>query len=425
MSTVEVKSATNIRASGPNPVVLYTVPAGKQAVVRTVNINNTCQAAVAISPVLGLRRSGSITTLSSVNINNTASANMLTAPITMISGDELVTTEAAAPAFGERLIATFPDGGVNSSVAIVDGTTIICCDANGIYRSTNSGQTLSQVSSLACELNIYAAKIGTDYFIYQSTTSARRSTDGGATWTTQAITNGPDVTNNFGQRISAPGRIVFNGTVYGGLTSATQLSTTTDGITWTNVAAAFPNNVDCLVWSGTHWIAGRNSTSSQIYRSTDGASWSTVTARTASSGGGVAGLATNGSGVVVTGVLSGISVLGRSADHGATWSDQTTPFRGVSTSPTPVYLGTNFLFCTDATNNLNAYSPSGLTGSFVGPVASAIVNASQNSFAYGVNGTSVFYAVGAADTGLRTFTLATPTAYAGMDVTAAILEVTP
>lgn len=424
MSTVEVKAATNKRASGTNPVVLYTAPVGKQAVVRTVNINNTCQAAVAISPVLGLRRSGSITTLSSVSIGNGVSANMLTAPITMISGDELVTTEAVAPAFGERLITTFPDGLVDSNLAIVDGTTVICCNVNGIYRSTNSGQTLTQVSSLSCEANIFAAKIGTDYFIYQSTTSARRSTDGGVTWTTQAITNGPDVTNNFGRRISAPGRIVYNGTVYGGLTSATQLSTTTNGITWTNVAAAFPDTVDCLVWSGTHWIAGRSATAAQIYRSTDGASWSTVTARTAGGGGLVGGLATNGSGVVVTGLISGVSTIGRSADHGATWSDQTLPFTGVAQAPTPVYIGTNFLFCTNATNNPNGYSPSGLTGSFIGPVASAIVNTSVNSFAYGVNGTSVFYTAGSSS-GLRTFTLTLPTAFAGMDVTAAILEVTP
>jgi hypothetical protein len=424
MSTVEVKAATNKRASGTNPVVLYTVPAGKQAVVRTVNINNTSQAGANIIPVLGLRRSGSITQISTSTISNNASANMLTAPITMIAGDELVTTEPNAPAFGERLITTFPDGLADSNLAIVDGTTVICCNANGIYRSTNSGQTLTQVSGLSCETNIFAAKIGTDYFIYQSTTSARRSTDGGVTWTTQSVTNGPDVTNNFGRRISAPGRIVYNGTVYGALTSATQLSTTTNGITWTNVAAAFPSAVDCLVWSGTHWIAGRNASNAEIYRSTNGAAWTTVTARTVDGGGAVGGLATDGSGVVVTGQLSGSVTIGRSADHGATWSDQTTSFSGVAQAPTPVYIGTNFLFCTNRTNNPNAYSPSGLTGSFIGPVASAIVNASANSFVYGVNGTSVFYTAGSSS-GLRTFTLATPTAYAGMDVTAAILEVTP
>jgi hypothetical protein len=339
----------------------------------------------------------------------------------MVSGDQLVTTESTAPAFGEVRASSFPNGTASAPVAIVDGNTIICCGTNSILRSTDAGFTFTQVSSRACETGIVAAKIGTDYFIYQSTTLAYRSTDGGITWTSQAITNGPDVVNNFNRRVSAPGRIVFNGTVYGALTTATQLSTTTNGITWTNVAAAFPSAVDCLVWSGTHWIAGRADTAASIYRSTTGASWSTVTARTVGGGGAVAGLATNGSGVVVTGALNGESTIGRSADHGATWSDQTTPFSGVAQSPTPVYLGTNFFFITSVSNVLNAYSPSGLTGEFSSPVATAIINASQNSFPYGVNGTNVFYTAN----GLRTFTLAFPTAYAGMDVSASILEITP
>jgi len=418
MSTVEVKAATNKRASGPNPVVLYTVPAGKQAVVRTVNITNTTQNGASISPVLGLRRSGSTTTLSSPSIASAASANLLTAPITMISGDELVTTETAADTFGEVVTAFFPDGTNAAPVAIVDSNTIICCNASGIYRSTNAGVTFTQVSSVVCLTTIYAAKIGTDYFIYQSTTSAYRSTDSGVTWTTQAVTNGPSAAT--GGRIAAPGRIVYNGTVYGGLTTASQLSTTTDGITWTNVAAAFPATVDCLVWSGTHWVAGRDGAPPQIYRSTNGASWSTVTARTANAGENVGGLATNGAGVIITGTGNLGTSIGRSADHGATWSDQALGFTGSASSGVTVnYIGSNFYVFTNSTNVTN-YSPTGLTGSFVNTGALSIFSASSTD-SYGVNGTNVFYT----RIGLRTFTLTIPTVYAGMDVAAAILEVTP
>lgn len=417
MSTVEVKAATNKRASGPNPVVLYTVPAGKQAVVRTVNITNTSQNSASVQPVLGLRRSGSTTTLSSPTIASAASANLLTAPITMISGDELVTTDTAAVTFGEVVTAFFPDGSSSAGVAIVDSNTIICCNATGIYRSTNAGVTFTQVSSLVCTSVIFAQKIGTDYFIYQSTTSAYRSTDSGVTWTTQAVTNAPNVVSFVGRRIAAPGRIVYNGTVYGCLTTTSQLSTTTDGITWTNVAAAFPSTVDCLVWSGTHWIAGRDASSAEIHRSTNGAVWSTVTARTASGGGGVGGLATDGAGVIITGNPNTASVIGRSADHGATWADQTVPFtvNVASNSPPVIYIGSNFFVFTNSTFLTN-YSPTGLTGSFVSPGALSI-----SSSSYGVNGTNVFYTL----TGLRTFPLTLPTVFAGMDVTAAILEVTP
>jgi len=417
MSSVEVKSATNIRASGATPVVLYTVPVGKQAVVRTVTAANTSQGAVTIAPVLGLRRSGTVTRLSVSSILASASANLLPAAITMIAGDELVTTDTAGDSFGEVVLSIFPDASVSAGVAIVDSNTIICCNASGIYRSTNAGVTFTQVSSVTCSTAIRAAKIGTDYFIYQSTTSAFRSTDSGATWTTQAVTNAPSL--GLGLRVSAPGRIVFNGTVYGCLTSSTQLSTTTDGITWTNVAAAFPNTVDCLVWSGTHWIAGRDTTASEIYRSTNGASWSTVTARTNNGGQGIGGLATNGSGVIITGNVSG-TVVGRSADNGATWSDQTLPFTisGTSQNSAVNYIGSNF-FIFQNSNETN-YSPTGLTGSFLITGALFTFGPSAND-SYGVNGTNVFYT----STGLRKSTLTIPTAFAGMDVTAAILEVTP
>jgi hypothetical protein len=417
MSTVEVKAATNIRASGATPVVLYTVPVGKQAVVRTVNITNTTQNSVSIAPVLGLRRSGSITRLASPNIASAGSANMLTAPITMIAGDELVTTDANGPTFGEVVTNLFPNGTTSSVVAIVDSNTIICCDSNGIYRSTNAGVTFTQVSSLSCSSGVRAAKIGTDYFIYQSTTSAYRSTDSGATWTTQAVTNAPSP--SVGTGIAAPGRIVYNGTVYGGLTSSSQLSTTTDGITWTNVAAAFPNTVNSLVWSGTHWVGAADSSSRSIYRSTNGASWSTVTARTANATESLGGIATDGAGVIITGTGNLGTAIGRSADHGATWSDQTVPFTG-ATSVAPVnYIGSNFYVFSSSSYATN-YSPTGLTGSFVSTGAQSIYSASGTD-SHGVNGTNVFYT----RNGLRRFPLTLPTAYAGMDVDAAILEVTP
>lgn len=419
MSTVEVKAATNKRASGATPVVLYTVPAGKQAVVRTVNITNTTQNSVSIAPVLGLRRSGSITRLASPNIASAGSANMLTAPITMIAGDELVTTDANGPTFGEIVNPSLPDGSTYP-VAIVDGSTIICA-GTGIFRSTNSGVTFAQVSSLSPSTVFASAKIGTDYFIYTSTTTAFRSTDGGATWTSQAVTNAPNVTGAVGLRTAAGGRIVYNGSVYGGLTSATQLSTTTNGITWTNVAAAFPSTVDCFVWSGTHWIAGRNSAASQIYRSTDGASWSTVTARTAMGGGAVAGLASDGAGVIITGGLNG-DVIGRSTDHGATWTDVTVGFNvtDASNHAAVMYIGSNFLAYRQS-NLIVFYSPTALTGSFINTGAVGLLTTGNADNTYGFDATKVFYG----RNGIRSFPLTLPTAFAGMDVTAAILEVTP
>ena len=421
MSSVEVKSATSIRASGPNWTTLYTVPVGKQAVVRTVAAANTAQTSVSLSAVLGLRRSGTVTRLSTTTITNAASANLLPAAITMIAGDELVTIETAGDTFGEVVNPNLTDG-TTYPVAIVDGNTIICAGSGGIFRSTNSGVTFSQVSSLSSSAGFASAKIGTDYFIYQSATSALRSTDGGATWTTQAVTNAPNVAAGaIGLRISAPGRIVFNGTVYGGLTSATQLSTTTNGITWTNVAAAFPSTVDCLVWSGTHWVAGRDGTLAQIYRSTNGASWSTVTARTSGGADAIGGLATDGAGIVITGGMNG-DVIGRSTDNGATWTDVTVGFNvtNASNHAAVMYIGSKFLAYRQS-DLIVFYSPSALAGSFINTSAVGLLTAGSGDNTYGFDATNVFYG----RNGIRRFPLTLPTAFAGMDVTAAILEVTP
>jgi hypothetical protein len=420
MSTVEVKSATSIRASGPNWTTLYTVPAGKQAVVRTVTATNTAQTSVSLSPNLGLRRSGTVTRLSRASIATSTSANLLPAAITMIAGDELVTIETAGDTFGEVVNPNLTDG-ATYPVAIVDGNTIICA-GTGIFRSTNSGVTFAQVSSLSPGTGFASAKIGTDYFIYTSTTTAFRSTDGGATWTTQAVTNAPNVAAGaIGLRISAPGRIVFNGTVYGGLTSATRLSTTTDGITWTNVATAFPNSVDCLVWSGTHWVAGRDSTAAEIYRSTDGAAWTTVTARTSSGGGAVGGLASNGAGLIITGGMNG-DVVGRSTNHGATWTDVNVGFNvtDASNHAAVMYIGSNFLAYRQS-DLIVFYSPTALSNSFINTGAVGLLTAGSADNTYGFDATNVFYG----RNGIRRFPLTLPTAFAGMDVTAAILEVTP
>jgi hypothetical protein len=146
-----------------------------------------------------------------------------------------------------------------------------------------------------------------------------------------------------------------------------------------------------------------------------------VTARTASGGGDVGGLASNGAGVIITGNPGSDTFIGRSADHGATWADQAVPFIvNIDDNAPPVnYIGSNFYVFT-LTSNVTNYSPTGLTGSFVTPGALSIFSASATD-SYGVNGTNVFYT----RNGLRTSTLTIPTAFAGMDVTAAILEVTP
>jgi hypothetical protein len=132
-------------------------------------------------------------------------------------------------------------------------------------------------------------------------------------------------------------------------------------------------------------------------------------------------LATNGAGLVITGGAGG-SIIGRSTDHGATWTDVDTGINITDiTNAAPVmYIGSNFITYTTTSLAVN-YSPTALAGSFISTNAAGLVAGLSGDDTYGFDATNVFYA----RNGIRRFPLTLPTAYAGMDVAAAILEVTP
>jgi hypothetical protein len=407
MSTVEVKVATNNRASGPNPVAIYTVPAGKQAIVKSVNVRNIAAGGTSV-PILQIKRSGVSTQISSVSLASTVSANMLAAPLTMASGDVLETIETSNATIDNLVLARFPDGSSDAAVVIVDGNVIICVK-NGIFRSADAGLTFTKVSDFAPATNT-GVKIGSSYFIYNTSSNAFRSTDGGITWTFIGVSNGPSA--SFGFRTISPqgNRIVFNGSVYATFVAASVIASTTDGITWTNFAANTPQAADCLVWSGTHWVCLQTTASANpfAFRSTDGTSWtgfqlaSGITSQT------INGLATDGNGVILTAQINTATYY-RSDDHGANF----TAIVGYFASQRFIFIGGVFLTSSGA----SAFSTTGNQNTFT--YTTATLNAGST---FGVNATRVF----STSTGLRSAPLPISLAtLGGIDVTASILEVTP
>lgn len=408
MSSVEIKVATNNRASGPNPVAIYTVPAGKQAIVKSVNVRNTVGSGTSL-PILQIKRSGVSTQISSVSLASNVSANMLAAPLTMASGDVLETIETNNATIDNLVLARFPDGSSDAAVVIVDGNVIICVK-NGIFRSADAGLTFTKVSDFAPATNT-GIKIGSSYFIYNTSSNAFRSTDGGITWTSIVVSNGPNA--SFGFRTVSPqgGRIVFNGSVYATFVSASYIATTTDGITWTNFSATTPQAADCLVWSGNSWVCLQTTPSANpfAFRSTDGgASWvayqlaSGITSQT------INGLTTDGNGVLLT-AQTNTATYYRSDDHGASF----TPIVGYFASQRFTFIGGVFLTSSGAAT---AFSTTGNQNTFT------YITAILNLGSFGVNATRVFFT----SNGLRSAPLPISLAtLGGIDVAASILEVTP
>lgn len=409
MSTVEVKAPSTVTGGGPTWRNLYEVPAGKAAVVRSVLATNT--SGVNSSCFLGVNRGGVITSLANaVAINNNSTVNLIPSVINLEAGDILVS-------YGPSVMGlrTNPGLGGTPRLIINNAGTTIAFTTGGIWRSIDGASTWTQVSPRSLSSSI-GAYIAGSWFLYTSSTTAIRSSDNGLTWSDIAVTGAPI------QTAHQQGNIVTNGTLWAGLASSTQMATTTDGVTWSTAGiTAFPNPVSSLRWTGTHFIAGRDTTVPEIYRSTNGASWSTVTVSGMAAGSGILArsIATNGSGIVVA-MGGNPAVISRSTDHGATWSavltsgpSLTDTCSGWTGSSYWFMQGNGGSFFTSTTGELNTWvsAPAGSSG------------VAASSFAGEVVAGSFIYADGSL---LRRTTNLNFTDRAfGLEATAAILEITP
>lgn len=319
--TAKQRAASN----ASNPATIYKCPVGRTAIVKSAIAANTYDISSSVSATLCTKRGSTVTQLTGgISITNTASVNLLAGTLTLEAGDELCAYTSAT----NQAMLTLTPSVLPANVTSVshDSGTIIATVSGGVFRSTDSGNTWTNV--YIGTIGAVIAKINSDWFIYIDATTAIRSTDDGQTWVSQAVTNAPTLSN-----YSINGGVLKNGSTYAGLTTGTpRLTTSSDGITWT-LATTFPTTVNSLTVSGGYYIAGTSTTA--LYRSPDGITWSTITLSGAATGR-TAGLSSNSTGVVI---LSRSDTASRSEDHGATWTNVTVTITGITFWTGEVFVG--------------------------------------------------------------------------------------
>jgi hypothetical protein len=285
----------------------------------------------------------------------------LAAVIAVSSSVIFIPASHAADAFSWTVPSALAGKAGYSSALSNDGTVMLIGESStGLYLSTDTGTTFTQVSSPAVTGTRYAVAVSGDgqkmFAVNYSDTSVAYSLDGGSTWSLS--TNGVAI-NAGAACMSSDGSVWMTG----GLNSANAYVSTNNGTSWTSISSVgtgswracalssngtkryFINNGTYL-WissnSGTSWaqssyyIVGANcvtasddggtviqtSSTGYVYRSTSPLSGG-FTSFAAAYGGGssFAGCSMSGTGsvLVVGRVNNGVRL---SVDSGVTWADE-------------------------------------------------------------------------------------------------------
>lgn len=328
------------------PTDIYTVPAGKAAIIKACfavtgdNMNATSTINLFKRTVGGYR----VKLNNNTTVASTATVSLLADVLCLSAGEKLQCSVTASnftspfTALKSDLPIDLADFGTSSTLMGNSSGVLLVATSSGIWRTTDEGVTWARVYFGLTPI-VSWAYIGTTFFAYLTATTALKSTDGGLTWTTQAVTGAPINTGI----VSATGRIIKVGSAYYGVsTSSTQLVTSTDGITWTNYGATLPaGTILSLCWTGTNFVIASNNVAG-CYYSPNGTTWTAV------STGGIAParVVSNGSGVVFA-LVSATSMY-YSVDHGVTFNISS---QAITSYINPFFTGTHIVMGTNGTSN--------------------------------------------------------------------------
>lgn len=307
----------SIRPSFSGFDVLYTTPPNTSAIAISALCTSDVGLSYANAAHIGIAPSGSsnINWLAqNINVPINSSVNVLASKVSLSAGDRLVSNNTAAILSQPLTLSNQAPWGGTASVILSnpDGSIIVARTSSGLFTSTDGGKTASMTFAGAIGGTAAGMYYAGAFWFYTSNTSAHRSVDG-MVWTTVAVTNAPQKSNlnHFGSII------ITNGVAFGVVLAANQLTSSSDGITWTLTGAVLPDSrtFTGFAWTGTHWVVTHDGSTGTVYRSTNGASWSTVTVTgaVAAHSGGVAAI-----GGVLLAVFAG--AIFTSYDHGATWA---------------------------------------------------------------------------------------------------------
>lgn len=230
--------------SGKTPKTLYTVPAGKQAFIKSVIANNR-NTNTGVSAYLGITDTDSnYTQLSSPQLATAASTNTLAGTLVMSAGESL--TQSASSEFF-----------VPESV---------------VYNSTGTFMTGAKISDFIYANGKYIAigfRSGSDPYNNFIVVSSD-----GVSWTWVDVDTGSSIERDL--RSIAYGAGVF---VVVGANSF--IATSPDGITWTRRTSAYAANLNSVVFAaGKFVVVGGSTASNSIQTSTDGIAWTGRTGST-------------------------------------------------------------------------------------------------------------------------------------------------
>lgn len=322
-------------------VSLYTVGAGKTAIVKGISATTFPQPTIVPLVTVSIKSGGyTYPITSSLALSANTSVNTLLTTKNLKAGDEVIVSNTNSVAFTGVGQGAITDSGSSISLLLGQGNTLIAYSIGyGLYRSTNDGTSWTNVyDGVVASAPVSWAYIGTTFFIYLTTTLALKSTDDGVTWATQAVTNAPVYAS-----VTSPlNRIVKNGSTHVGATTSTQLVSSTDGITWSNLGITTPTGtIVGLAWTGTNYVVASNAAAG-VYYSADGAAWTSSSV----AGNSPNSVASDGAGNVIAKVST---TAYYSTNHGVTFTICT----GSSGNAAVFYIGSKFYWAQTSGSSCN------------------------------------------------------------------------
>lgn len=304
---------------------LLTVPVGKSAIV-----NSVIAAGIVATPIdLTLVKAGGARTalLDNLNIAAASAVDLLPATLNLEAGDSIVCKSDNATFFDNRTLKSVPTGLPNNIIGAIsfadNNLFAVVTSSLGLYRSTDGGATWALVYSgdpATTTPTGYVSAFG-KLHIYFSATTKIESTDNGATWTSVACTNAPTVARGLANNHPSLHLINVSGTDYLYTANDTHVLRSTDGTTFTNVAAHNVSSITSMIRSGTRFIAMGSGAAAARYSDDNGVTWTASTGGVTYHSNSYGRLANVGNFVVCNGYNGTDAKVSISTNNGATFTD--------------------------------------------------------------------------------------------------------
>ena len=264
--------------SGTAYRTLYTVPAGKQAFIKSVICTNKSSSPAALT--LELMDNGvTPVALSSPTVASNASTNMLAGTLVMSAGESLRQKSGADYLKGTQVFNSGTrevNGGSFYDLIYANGLFVAVGNSgaagttynNNIYTSpdglTWTWRDVDAATGTARTLN--SITYGAGLFVVVGNGGFIATSPDAITWTTRTSVHG---FSPIKQVIYAGGRFV----AVGGTTTTNSIQTSPDGITWTARTGSTPSNVYCAVAKPGFMLC---TGSTHTYSTDGGVTWSTL-----------------------------------------------------------------------------------------------------------------------------------------------------